>query len=61
MAVPSRQQDTDVPDGSDVGIDGSNEHVPVSTHCTNPDRTVFIEEGNTDGWIATDLTVGLDP
>jgi hypothetical protein len=28
--------------------------------CTSPDRTVFTEEGNTDAWIATDLTVELD-
>ncbi|MFC5277617.1 hypothetical protein ACFPM1_02365 [Halorubrum rubrum] len=29
----------------------------VATNHTTPDRTVFIEEGNTDAWIATDLTV----
>ncbi|WP_179234080.1 hypothetical protein [Halorubrum halodurans] len=29
----------------------------VATNRTTPDRTVFIEEGNTDAWIATDLTV----
>ena len=31
----------------------------VTAHSTAPDRTVFTESGNTDGWIATDLTVSL--
>jgi len=29
----------------------------VTAHSTTPDRIVFTEEGNTDGWIATDLAV----
>ena len=29
----------------------------VSAHHTCPDRVVFTEEGNNDGWIATDVTV----
>ena len=29
----------------------------VSAHRTTPDRIVLTEEGNSDGWIATDLTV----
>lgn len=29
----------------------------VSAHHTTPDRVVFTEEGNSDGWIASDLTV----
>mgnify|MGYP006885837431 FL=1 len=32
----------------------------VAMSCTSPDRTVFTEEGNTDAWIATDMTVELD-
>ena len=32
--------------------------VPVCETC--PGRAVFVESGNTDGWIATDLTVDLD-
>lgn len=32
----------------------------VTAHCCNPERTVFTEKGNSDGWIATDLTVELD-
>jgi len=31
----------------------------VSAHKCTPERTVFTEEGNSDGWIATDLTVEL--
>lgn len=30
----------------------------VSAHSTSPERTVFTERDNSDGWIATDLTVG---
>jgi hypothetical protein len=33
----------------------------VTAHECSPERTVFIEDGNKDGWIATDLTVSLDP
>lgn len=32
----------------------------VSVHKCSPDRTVFTENGNADGWIATDTTVELD-
>lgn len=34
--------------------------VPAVTVCeTTPGRVVFTEDGNSDGWIATDLTVSL--
>jgi hypothetical protein len=29
----------------------------VQAHTTTPDRVVFTEQGNKDGWIATDLVV----
>lgn len=29
----------------------------LSLHETRPGRSVLTEEGNTDGWIASDLTV----
>lgn len=29
----------------------------IKSHRATEDRTVFTEDGNTDGWIATDLTV----
>lgn len=31
----------------------------VSATSTSPERIVFSEDGNTDGWIATDTTVEL--
>jgi len=33
--------------------------IDVTAHCCSPDRTVFTEKDNTDGWIATDTTVEL--
>lgn len=41
----------------------SPEHVDlqVTAHRSSPDRVVFTEDGNTDAWIATDLTVSLEP
>lgn len=32
----------------------------VSAHRSSPGRVVFTEDGNTDAWIATDLTVSLE-
>jgi len=37
----------------------SDDETVVSAHQCTPDRTVFTEDGNSDGWIATDLTVEL--
>jgi hypothetical protein len=31
----------------------------VTAHMSCPDRVVFVEADNTDGWIATDYTVEL--
>lgn len=31
----------------------------VSSYESRPGRFVFVEDGNTDGWLATDLTVEL--
>jgi hypothetical protein len=31
--------------------------VGLRAHATSPNRTVFTEPNNSDGWIATDLTV----
>ncbi|MEF8887063.1 MAG: hypothetical protein V5A30_04590 [Haloarculaceae archaeon] len=45
--------------GERLGDDDSEQ--PVTAHKSSPDRTVFVEQGNRDGWIATDLTVPLDP
>jgi len=32
---------------------------PVSANRSSPDRIVFTEQDNTDGWISTDVTVPL--
>jgi hypothetical protein len=41
--------------------DGADDLAPsLSAHRTSPDRTVLTEEGNCDGWIASDLVVELD-
>jgi hypothetical protein len=32
---------------------------PVKAHTCSEDKTVFTEDGNSDGWIATDLTIEL--
>ena len=32
----------------------------VAASRCSPDRTVFTEQGNTEAWIATDLTVELE-
>lgn len=33
----------------------------IAAYSSSPDRTVFTESGNPDGWISTDRTVSLDP
>lgn len=38
---------------------GNRARSGVSIHRSAPDRVVFTEEGNSDGWIATDHTVEL--
>ena len=45
--------------GAVVPEQADDEQAAVTAHRSSPDRTVFTEQGNTDGWIATDLTVGL--
>lgn len=35
------------------------ESVAITAHRSAPDRTVFTEDGNSDGWIATDFTVDI--
>ena len=32
----------------------------VVAHASRPDRTVFTEEGNTEGWIASDLIMSVE-
>ena len=45
---------------SETHDDGEPSHpeTPTVSICeSSPGRTVFLESGNTDGWIASDLTV----
>ncbi|MFB6136469.1 MAG: hypothetical protein ABEJ04_06885 [Halobacteriaceae archaeon] len=37
--------------------EGSGDGPAVRAHRSRPDRTVFTEAGNEDGWLSTDLTV----
>ena len=55
MDVPVRRQDsdTDEPDEEPTAV--------VTSHETRPGKVVFTERDNSDGWIATDLTVDLEP
>jgi hypothetical protein len=49
----------DTPDGRDAA-DGDEDPVPVRALQSSPERTVFTEQGNPDGWISTDTTVPVD-
>ncbi|CAI49919.1 uncharacterized protein NP_3656A [Natronomonas pharaonis DSM 2160] len=33
--------------------------IELRAHSTSPEKTVFTEPGNSDGWIATDYTVDV--
>lgn len=46
-------------DGEPEADEPSVDCPTVSAHECSSDRTVFTEDGNSDGWIATDLTVSL--
>lgn len=45
-------------DGEPTSGEGSTAPVIVA-HESAPDTLVFTEDGNTDGWIATDLTIDV--
>ena len=49
--------------GDTAGIDDEfvANRPEVTANRTSTDRTVFTEHGNTEAWIATDLTVELEP
>ncbi|WP_336344545.1 hypothetical protein [Halalkalicoccus ordinarius] len=48
-----------VTDAHDADLNDENEEPEalVSALRTSPERTVFTEEDNSDGWIATDFVV----
>jgi hypothetical protein len=50
---------SDVRDADDEAAD-AEDATTVSAHESCPGTTVFTEEGNSDGWIATDTTVPVD-
>lgn len=53
MAATSEGDETSPPEPDD-------ESVGLQAHSTSPDRTVFTEPGNSDGWLATDHTVDVE-
>ncbi|WP_254768158.1 hypothetical protein [Salinilacihabitans rarus] len=55
MDVPAKREDATEPDGFEPT------DAVVTCHETSPGKLVFTERHNTDGWIATDLTVDLEP
>ncbi|MFC4437495.1 MULTISPECIES: hypothetical protein [Natrialbaceae] len=55
MDVPARRQDADLEDPVE------EPDAIVSRHEPRPGKIVFTERNNTDGWIATDLAVDLEP
>lgn len=34
--------------------------IGLTAHAPSPERTVFVEPNNSDGWIATNLTVDVE-
>jgi hypothetical protein len=44
---------------SAAGDGARDEPVAVTAHRSSPDRVVFVEQDNSDAWIATDTTVDL--
>ncbi|QLG47486.1 hypothetical protein [Natrinema halophilum] len=55
MDAPARREEPDFDDETEVPT------MDVTSHETRPGKMVFTERNNTDGWIATDLTVDLEP
>jgi len=47
-------------DGAESSERGPLPDADVTALRSCPDRTVFSETGNADGWISTDLTVDLE-
>ncbi|WP_174811901.1 hypothetical protein [Salinadaptatus halalkaliphilus] len=55
MEAPARRQDENTAEAPPEPA------AIVSSHEPRPGKLVFTERNNTDGWIATDLTVDLEP
>ncbi|ELY74184.1 hypothetical protein [Natrinema pallidum] len=54
MDVPARREEPELDEELEEPT------AVVSSHETRPGKTVFTERNNSDGWIATDLTVDLE-
>jgi hypothetical protein len=54
-AVGTRSEETD--QTNHAVADEEAEEMAVSAFESSPDRLVFSEDGNPDGWIATDLAM----
>jgi hypothetical protein len=39
---------------------GDEDGARISAYTSCPEKTVFTEQANPDGWIATDLTVDVE-
>lgn len=46
--------------GSEDEYAVEQDDVQVTALRSSPDRTVFTEDGNSDGWISTDVTVDVE-
>lgn len=44
-----------------AGDGGAADDVRISAYSSCPEKTVFTERSNPDGWISTDLTVEIQP
>jgi hypothetical protein len=51
---------TDGRDDAEHRADSDESGATISVHQTSPNRLVFTEQNNTDGWIATDHVVDLE-
>jgi hypothetical protein len=47
-------------DEDEEGDEAEEDGTLVSAYSSCPEKTVFTERTNPDGWIATDLTVELE-
>ncbi|WP_424018917.1 DUF7331 family protein [Halorientalis pallida] len=47
----------DTVDDAEATAEPEDDAPVIKSHRATDERTVFTEDGNTDGWIATDLTV----
>jgi len=54
MDAPARREEPELDE------DREEPAAVVTSHETRPGKTVFTERDNSDGWIATDLTVALE-